>query len=177
MNMSVRMPLTVLLFTVIGTLAVVACGGSSEPGAEDKGTSAGGAQESGPDFPFGPSEPLATATSIVSCPSGGEVTWKDVQDHLDDDVSVIGNVFAAQEIPGVGMDLSLGDSNQPQDAVILRVPQDSFGNFDLPPDQLYVGKTVCVEGVVQLIDGRHVLVLDSDRHIVSLGESRPVATP
>ncbi|HLF78042.1 MAG TPA: hypothetical protein VJB57_11205 [Dehalococcoidia bacterium] len=129
-------------------------------------------------FPYGPGpRPEGEPTPVISCSTSPSIAWVDAKNHLNEEVAIVGDIFIAKQSPGLGTDLYLGDSSSPDEAVLVRVPDDSRHNFDLPPEQLYVGKTVCVIGVVEAIDQRLVLELDSDKYITILADSGLAAKP
>jgi hypothetical protein len=177
MKMSRRKaPLAFALLVAAAALVSWSCSGTSSTQSEDQGTSAS-SQESAGSFPYAAAPPLADATATADCQSGQRVSWTDAQAHLNVDVVLFGPVFASQDARGGGIDLSLGDSAKPTQAVLLRIPAGSLSYFDAPPDQLFVGKDVCAFGVIEALNGRLVMVIDSDKSISALSDSKTSAIP
>ena len=85
----------------------------------------------------------------------------------------MGTVFDAQIKPDNSIDLSLGDSARADQAVLLRISADSVVDFDVRPEKLYVGKTICAFGAIEMIDQRLVMEIDSPEEVVILGNSGP----
>lgn len=108
-------------------------------------------------------EPTATSTPTLEpeptptpdlCP--GAIQWYDAINNIGATVTVIGPVVAAywaQESQGKPTFLNLGLPYPDPGRFTVLIWIDGRWNFDVAPEEVYLGSTICVSGTIALYEG------------------------
>ena len=99
--------------------------------------------------------PEAEAPSTPSPPSTG-VAWHQAQDHIGEKTTVCGPVVDthwASGSKGKPTFLNIGRDYPDPDRFTVVIWIDCRANFPEPPERYYLGKTICVTGLIQEYEG------------------------
>jgi hypothetical protein len=109
--------------------------------------------------------PEPTATPVL-CP--GAIPWNETINHVGEYATVIGPVVGAtwaQEARGKPTFLNLGLPYPDPGRFTVLIWIDGRWNFDHPPEETYLGLTVCVTGTIELYEGSPEMIVEGPEWI------------
>jgi hypothetical protein len=109
--------------------------------------------------------PEPTATPVL-CP--GAIPWNEAINHVGEYATVIGPVVGAtwaQEARGKPTFLNLGLPYPDPGRFTVLIWIDGRWNFDVAPEEAYLGLTICVTGTIELYEGSPEMIVDGPEWI------------
>ena len=100
------------------------------------------------------------------CP--GAIQWYDAINYIGTYATVIGPVVSAywaQEEQGKPTFLNLGAAYPDPSRFTVLMWIDARWNFDFAPEEVYLGATVCVSGLIELYEGSPEMVIEGPEWI------------
>jgi hypothetical protein len=121
-------------------------------------------------------EPTHTPTVTVSpspipaspTPESGEISWEAAQSHIGETVAVCGPVVDARYASGSSGKptfLNIGKKYPDPGRFTVLIWQSDRDKFASPPEQLYLGQTICVSGEIEEFGGLLEIVVEDPAQI------------
>ena len=161
------------LILAIGLALLLVCSfigcGQSQSEAYQEGYNAGftagykaGLAQSGaattpaPSTAPGPIPKTQTATTPKAGLPAGAISWDKAKDHIGDRTTVCGPVAGTKygaTSRGKPTWLNIGKDYPSSERFVVIIWGQNRGNFPQPPESYYLGKTICVTGLIQEYQG------------------------
>lgn len=141
-----------IALTAMMAISLVSCGQASQTSTSDSATSA---------------SVSSAATSEVAPIPDGAIEWSEALSHIGETASVYGPVKGSSYLPeteGQHTYIDLGAEYPDEHRASMDILGKNRGNFTGDPENLYLGKTVCVTGEIYEHDGvAYIKVTSADQ--------------
>ena len=111
----------------------------------------------------------ALSTSPVSpVYSGDELSWEDAIDHVGEIVTICGPVagtYWASSSNGKPTFINVGRDYPAPDRFVVLIWDDYRSTFSQPPEEYFLGKMICVTGLIREYDGCAEVVISDPEQI------------
>jgi hypothetical protein len=115
--------------------------------------------------PLPPAQPLSTSTPSPACAPGERISWADAGRFVGTRRSVLGPIEEAR-IDERGAHLVMGSG--PGERVYIEVVPEALSQLVLGNPDAFLNRTICVEAVVQRVEGRLTMIVSKPADLVVL---------
>jgi len=156
-----------VIFLLTLPLTVCSCSGNQDSWQQgyDEGYSAGHSKGL-EDCPNGQGGEDITPPPVPT--PDGALTWDEAINHVGERASVCGKVAGTRWSTGSNGKptfINIGEDYPSSARFVVLIWVDSRSNFSQPPEDYYLGKTICIEGLIQEYDGIAEIVVTSPDEI------------
>ncbi len=153
--------------TLLLVVSVIGCGQYTKEDIEEAyqrgynagftgGFNAGLAQSGAETVPTPPIAPEPSPKTETPPTPAGAISWDKAKDHIGDRTTVCGPVVGTKygaTSSGKPTWLNIGKDYPSSERFVVIIWGENRGNFPQPPEDYYLGKTICVTGLIQEYEG------------------------
>ena len=167
-NKTRRYSILLIVLALLLVSSFIGCGQSQSEAYQTgynagftEGFNAGLAQSGAETVPTSPIAPeqspkTETPTSPEADLPAGAISWDKAKDHIGDRTTVCGPVAGTKygaTSRGNPTWLNIGKDYPSSERFVVIIWGENRGNFAQPPESYYLGKTICVTGLIQEYEG------------------------